>query len=166
MKKLREKKKAAAKNKKAAAKNKSTSNKTKTTTNVSNSHEKKHIGEVYTAETKYIDKDTKKHRRYAVVDEKNGNIRVSKIKSIKKFSTEGKNADKALIEIDSSYPGLTKRTGVDFEVFHKNRINKKNLTLEKDNEVFNEKPDFILNDIDKKRVRSHVHLRGRKNRKK
>ena len=41
------------------------------------------LGNVYRAETKYIDPDTKKQRNYVVVKDNGKNVSVSKLKSIK-----------------------------------------------------------------------------------
>ena len=56
----------------------------------------------------------KLQRRYLVTKQKCKNVTVSKLKSIKQFDENGKNADSYLVEINQNYPGLTKRTGVDF----------------------------------------------------
>jgi len=123
------------------------------------------VGQVHRAETKFIEKDTKRTRRYVIVKDNNFNIGVSKTNSIKKFTENGRNADKALIEIDNNYPGLTKRTGVDFKVHTKNRITKQRLQLKKEH-GFNPLPEFKLNAKDMARVKSHVHIRGGKRKRK
>lgn len=130
------------------------------------SKKEKNIGKVYLAETKYIDKDTKNIRRYVVVKDNGENVAVSKLKSIKKFDSDNKNSDPYLIEINSSYPGLSKRTGVDEQVFNRNRLTKKKLSISKDNGVFNNKEEFKLSSHDTHRVLKHVKLRTGKKHKK
>ena len=93
------------------------------------------VGKVYRGKTKFIDKDTKPERNYVVVSDNGKNISVSKLKSIKVFDKENRNADKALVEINANRYGLPKRTGVDFQRFSKNRITKKPLRLS-DSAVF------------------------------
>ena len=75
------------------------------------------VGKVYRGRTKYIDPETKHERNYVVVRDKNNYVSVAKLKSIKKFDENGKNADRALVEINATRYGLQKRTGVDFQVF-------------------------------------------------
>ena len=58
------------------------------------------VGKVYRGRPKYIDKDTKPERNYVVVFDDGKNVKVSKLKSIKIFDENGKNADKALVEIN------------------------------------------------------------------
>lgn len=118
------------------------------------------LGKVFRAETKYIDKDTKKNRNYVVVKENAGKVGVSKLKSIKKFDELGKNADTALVEINSSRYGLTKRTGVDYQVFVRNRLTKKPLSL-KDKKVFKDE-QFSLGSHDWSRVQRHTKKRKKR----
>lgn len=99
-----------------------------------------HIGKVYRGETKYIDKEPKKQRDYVVVRNKDDKVTVAKLKSIKKFDENGKNADKALVEINHERYGLPNRTGVDFERFDKNRMSGKPLDLN-DIDVFPEQKE-------------------------
>ena len=63
-------------------------------------NDKKNVGKVFRGETKYIDREPKKQRNYVVVDENKRGVSVSKLKSIKQFDENGKNADKALVEIN------------------------------------------------------------------
>lgn len=128
---------------------------------MSYSKKKGDLGKVYRAETKYIDKDTKKHRNYVVTKQKGDNVGVSKLKSIKKFSEDGKNADPYLVEINSSRYCLPKRTGVDSQVFERNRITGKKLSL-KDNRVFSQDSEFTLGSHDWSRVQSHTNKRRKK----
>lgn len=117
---------------------------------------KKTLGTVWRGNTKYIDKETKKQRNYVVVKDTGKGISVAKLKSIKKIDSEGKNADKALIEINASRYGLQKRTGVDFQVFDKNRMSGKKLSL-KDKKVFpEEKERFKLGSHDLNRTLIHT----------
>lgn len=74
---------------------------------------------------------------------------MSKLKSIKKFDDNDCNADKALVEINASRYGLDRRTGVDYERFHINRMSKKLLNL-KGKKVFPEdKEQFTLGNKDR-----------------
>lgn len=138
---------------------KSKSKQTKTPTKKSTKKEEtftKKVGSVYRGVTKYIDPDTKKERNYVVVLDNGKRVSVAKLKSIKIFDAQGKNADKALVEINAKRYGLEKRTGVDFQVFDKNRMSGKNLNL-KDLKVFPDgKERFILGSHDKSRVLRHT----------
>ena len=93
--------------------------------------QKNYVGGVYRGLTKHIDPEPKQTRRYVVVKDNGKNIAVSKIKSIKKFDINKKNADKHLVEIDSNYPNLTKRSGVDKDVFRYDKQTKKKLKMDK-----------------------------------
>ena len=117
---------------------------------------KKTLGTVWRGNTKYIDKETKKQRNYVVVKDNGKGVSVAKLKSIKKTDSKGKNADKALIEINASRYGLQKRTGIDFQVFDKNRMSGKKLSL-KDKKVFPEdKERFKLGSHDLNRTLIHT----------
>lgn len=114
-----------------------------------------HVGKVYRGETKYIDREPKKQRDYVVVRERGKNVTVAKLKSIKQFDEDGKNADPHLVEINHERYGLLKRTGVDSQRFNKNRMSGKPLELE-DKDVFPEgKERFTLGSHDKARVIRH-----------
>lgn len=114
------------------------------------------VGKVYRGITKYIDTETKPERNYVVVSDNGQRISVAKLKSIKKFSSDGKNADKALVEINAKRYGLPKRTGVDYQTFDKNRMSGKPLTV-KDKKVFPEgKERFSLGSHDLARTLRHV----------
>ena len=114
------------------------------------------VGKVYRGKTKFIDKDTKPERNYVVVSDNGKNISVSKLKSIKVFDKENRNADKALVEINANRYGLPKRTGVDFQRFSKNRITKKPLRLS-DSAVFPKgKEEFKLGSHDLSRTLRHT----------
>lgn len=130
-----------------------------------NTNNKRHgyVGKVYKGKTKYIDPEPKAERRYLIMKDNGEYIGVSKVQSIKKFDKNGKNADKHLIEIDRNYFGLTKRTGIDKELYRYNRQTKKRLKF--DNKIFTEF-QFDLSDTDLARAKSHVKLRGTKNKKK
>lgn len=120
------------------------------------------VGKVYRGITKYIDKETKNERNYVVVSDNGQRISVAKLKSIKKFSSDGKNADKALVEINAKRYGLPKRTGVDYQTFNKNRMSGKPLTV-KDKKVFPEgKERFSLGSHDLARSLRHVGRVGNK----
>ena len=114
------------------------------------------VGRVYRGKTKYIDVETKPERNYVVVKDNGKNVTIAKLKSIKLFDKNGKNADKALVEINASRYGLTKRTGVDFQRFTKNRMSGKHLNLN-DKKVFPEgKERFKLGSHDISRVLRHT----------
>lgn len=114
------------------------------------------VGKVYRGRTKYIDPETKLERDYVVVRDNGRNVTVSKLKSIKKFDENGKNADPALVEINHERYGLPKRTGVDYQRFDKNRMSGKGLTLE-DKQVFpEEKERFKLGSHDLNRSLIHT----------
>ena len=115
------------------------------------------IGKVYRGKTKYIDKDTKPERNYVVVKDNGKKVSIAKLKSIKKFDYQGRNADSALVEINSERYGLKKRTGVDFQRFNKNRMSNKPLSL-KDKDVFPEDRErFKLGSHDTARVLRHTN---------
>lgn len=114
------------------------------------------VGKVYRGKTKYIDKETKPERNYVVVIDDGKRVSVSKLKSIKIFDENGKNADKALVEINATRYGLEKRTGVDFQRFNKNRMSGKPLDLS-DKDVFPEgKERFKLGSHDLARSLRHT----------
>ncbi|MCM1306500.1 MAG: hypothetical protein NC037_06555 [Bacteroides sp.] len=115
-----------------------------------------HVGEIWRGETKYIDPEPKKQRNYVVVVDDGKNQTVSKLKSIKIFDENGKNADKALVEINATRYGLERRTGVDSETFSDNRMSGKRLKVS-DKDVFpEEKPRAKLGSRDKSRVLRHT----------
>lgn len=117
------------------------------------------VGKVYRGVTKYIDVETKPKRNYLVVKDTPNGVTVAKLKSIKKFDEKGRNADKALQEINQERYGLTKRTGVDFERFDKNRIKKKALKIE-DKDVFPDgKEEFKLGSKDLHRALIHTKVK-------
>ena len=124
--------------------------------NKSNKERVSNIGKVYRGNTKYIDKDTKPKRNYVVVDEKGEKVTVSKIKRIKKFDINKKNADTDLIEINHERYGLPERSGVDREKFSRNRIKNKPLKIT-DKDVFPEgREEFSLGSHDKHKVLRHT----------
>ena len=127
---------------------------------------KGNVGKVYRGKTKYIDKDTKPERNYVVVIDDGTGVSVAKLKSIKIFDENGRNGDKALVEINATRYGLEKRTGVDFQKYSKNRMSGKRLTVD-DRKVFPEgKERFILGSHDLSRVLIHTKsaLRPKKKR--
>lgn len=122
-----------------------------------------HVGDVYRGRTKYIDKETKLERNYVVVKEHNKDVTVAKLKSIKKFDENGKNADKALVEINHERYGLPKRTGVYYKQYNKNRMSNSPLRLS-DKDVFPEgKKRFSLSNRDRDKA---VYFTGVKKHKK
>ena len=77
----------------------------------------------------------------------------------RKFDDKGKNADKALLEINHARYGLPNRTGVDFQKFNKNRMSKKDLSLS-DKDVFpNQKELFKLGSHDLSRTLRHTKVK-------
>lgn len=116
------------------------------------------VGKVYRGETKFIDKEPKKQRDYAVVRDCDGKVTVAKLKTVKIFDETGKNADPALVEINHERYGLPNRTGVDFQRFDKNRMSGKPLRLD-DKEVFPEdKERFTLGGRDTERALRHTRV--------
>ena len=117
------------------------------------------VGKVYRGRTKYIDVETKLERDYLVVKDNGKNVTVSKLKSIKKFDEKGKNADRALLEINHARYGLPKRTGVDFQKFSRNRMSNKKLSLS-DKDVFPEgKERYKLGSHDLSRALRHTKVK-------
>lgn len=125
-----------------------------------------HVGYVYRGRTKYIDKETKLERNYVVVKERNENVTVAKLKSIKKFDNNGKNADNALVEINHERYGLPERTGIDYQKFSQNQMSKKPLRIS-DKDVFPEgKSQFQLSKKDTDRAIYHTGVKKRIKKKK
>lgn len=115
-----------------------------------------HVGKVYRGNTKYIDRETKAQRNYVVVLDNGKNVSVAKLKSIKIFDENNRNADRALVEINAMQYGLKNRTGVDFQAFDKNRMSGKPLRVG-DKNVFPEgRERFKLGSHDKHRVLEHT----------
>ena len=124
------------------------------------------VGKVYRGKTKYIDPETKAERNYVVVVDDGKRVSVAKLKSIKIFDENGRNADRALVEINATRYGLEKRTGVDFQTFDQNRMSKKPLQLE-DDDVFPEgKERFKLGSHDTHKVLVHTNKVPRSKKKK
>ncbi|MDE6401237.1 MAG: hypothetical protein K2L54_01345 [Clostridiales bacterium] len=124
------------------------------------------VGKVYRGETKYIDKEPKKQRDYVVVHDGKRGIIVSKLKTIKKIDEDGKNVDKALVEINHERYGLPNRTGVDYERFDKNRMSGKPLCIE-DKDVFPEDSErFTLSNRDRDHALIHTGVKKPNRRKK
>lgn len=124
------------------------------------------VGKVYRGETKYIDKEPKKQRNYVVVRDSPRGVSVAKLKSIKQLDKNGRNADKALVEINHERYGLPSRTGVDFQRFDKNLMSGKLLDLE-DKDVFPEdKERFTLSNRDRDKAVYHTGVKKRKKPKK
>ena len=121
----------------------------------------KNVGKVYRGKTKYIDKETKPERNYVVVMDDGKKVTVAKLKSIKIFDENGRNADKALVEINATRYGLEKRTGVDFQRFNKNRMSGGPLSLQ-DRKVFpGQKERFTLSNRDRDKALYHTQARKR-----
>lgn len=121
----------------------------------------KNVGKVYRGKTKYLDKETKPERNYVVVMDDGKKVTVAKLKSIKIFDENGRNADKALVEINATRYGLEKRTGVDFQRFNKNRMSGGPLSLQ-DRKVFPEQKErFTLSNRDRDKALYHTQARKR-----
>ena len=121
--------------------------------------EQSNVGKVFRGRTKYIDKEPKLERDYAVVRETERGVTVAKLKSIKKFDENGKNADRALVEINHERYGLPNRTGVDFQQFDTNRMSGKPLKLA-DKDVFPEnKERFTLSHKDRDKAVYHTGVK-------
>lgn len=91
---------------------------------------------------------------------------MSKLKTVKKFDENGKNADPALVEINHERYGLPNRTGVDFERFDTNRMSGKPLRVD-DKDVFPEDQErFILSSHDTHNVLVHTGVVSKKGKKK
>lgn len=121
-----------------------------------NAKTRSNVGTVWRGNTPYIDPETKLQRNYVVVLDDGKKVSVAKLKSIKIFDENGKNADRALVEINATRYGLEKRTGVDFQRFDKNRYSGKKLSLS-DKKVFPEQtPQFKLGSHDLARTLRHT----------
>ena len=116
------------------------------------------VGDVFRGNTKYIDVETKEQRNYAVVSTKGSKVKVAKVKSIKSFDKQGNNADSALVEINAEKYGLEKRSGVDYQVFYKNRMSQQHLDIEDDDVFPEEEKRFSLNSKDKHKVLIHTKI--------
>lgn len=123
------------------------------------------VGKVYRGQTKYIDPEPKLERNYLVIRENGRNVTVSKLKSIKKLDENGKNADPALVEINYARYGLTKRTGVDFQRFDKNRMSGKPLQLSDKKAFTEQKERFTLSNRDRDKAIYHTGVKKRNKRK-
>lgn len=116
------------------------------------------VGKVYRGNTKYIDTEPKRQRDYVVLRDTERGVTVSKLKTIKKVDERGKNADKALVELNHERYGLPNRTGVDYERFDTNRMSGKPLRVE-DKDVFPEQKErFTLGSRDTERVLRHTRI--------
>lgn len=121
-----------------------------------------YVGSVWRGNTQYIDPETKLQRNYVVVLDDGKHVSVAKLKSIKIFDANNKNADRALVEINATRYGLEKRTGVDFQRFDKNRYSQKKLTLS-DKKVFPEQQArFKLGSHDLSRTLRHTGIKKKR----
>lgn len=121
-----------------------------------NTKTRSNVGTVWRGNTPYIDPETKLQRNYVVVLDDGKKVSVAKLKSIKIFDENGKNADRALVEINATRYGLEKRTGVDFQLFDKNRISGKPLTVQDKNIFPEDKERFQLGSHDMHRTLIHT----------
>ena len=113
------------------------------------------VGGVYRGRTKYIDPEPKLERNYVAVRANGNKVSVVKMKSYKK------DVDPDLVEISQKKYGLEKRTGVDHEVFSKNRMSGKDLKIT-DRDAFPKGvPEFRLSSHDTHRVLNFVNLHQR-----
>jgi hypothetical protein len=116
------------------------------------------VGYVFIGKTMFIDPDTKNTRRYLVLKQKGEVVRVGKLKSIKQFDENNKNADPYLVEINQNYKGLTKRTGVDKSTFARNIIKNQPLKIT-DRDVFNQEPEFRVSMRDLRKAQIHTEIK-------
>lgn len=121
---------------------------------------KNNEGNVYYGRTRYIDFDNKPRRRYVIVSDDGKSVKVAKLTSL----DDKKTKDERFLPLEK-YPQLKKPTGVYNVLYGRNRKTKQKLTLGKNNGVFDDKPDFSLNDYDFDRVDKHVIKRGKRKRK-
>lgn len=122
----------------------------------------KRTGNVYWANNRKIDPtDEKERRQYAVVRDNGKNVEVSKIRG---FNDNEKNNER-LYELDQKKYSLSKRSGVDKNVYYQRADNKKPLKLE-DKQVFDNNSSFKLSSHDLHRVIKHTNADNRKRRKK
>lgn len=109
----------------------------------------RNIGKVFRGKTKYIDLDDKPERNFVVVSDNGKSVGVAKLKGYK-------SEKKGLLKIDHKKYGLNKETGVDYQVFSKNRMSKKKLSL-KDKKVFPEgKERFKFSSHDTHKILKHT----------
>lgn len=94
-----------------------------------------------------------------MVKETKQGVTVAKLKSIKKFDENGKNTDKALVEINHERYGLPNRTGVDFQKFDSNRMSNKPLKLLNKKVFPEDKEWFKLGNHDRERTIRHTKSR-------
>lgn len=114
------------------------------------------VGGVYRGRTKYIDPEPKLERNYVAVKAKGNKVSVVKMKSYKK------DVDPDLVEISQKKYGLKMRTGVDHEVFSKNRMSGKDLKIT-DRDAFPKgAPEFRLSSHDTHRVLEHIKTEKKK----
>ena len=110
------------------------------------------VGGVYRGRTKYIDPEPKLERNYVAVKANSNKVSVVKMKSYKK------DYDPHLVEMDQKKYSLEKRTGVDHEMFSKNRMSGKDLKIT-DRDAFPKgAPEFRLSSHDTHRVLYHVEV--------
>lgn len=94
--------------------------------------------------------------RHVAVAEDGKHISVCKLKTIRKYDESGRNADHALVGINSTRYGVAKPNGSRFSGFSKNRQSKKALELE-DRDVFPEgEARFTFGSHDKHNALLHV----------
>ena len=109
------------------------------------------VGGVYRGRTKYIDPEPKLERNYVAVRANGNKVSVVKMKSYKK------DVDPDLVEISQKKYGLEKRTGVDHEIFSKNRMTGRNLKITDWDAFPKGVPEFRLSSHDTHRVLDHVN---------
>lgn len=128
--------------------------------NIKPRKKRKHVGEVYFANSRQIDlSDYRKRRRYVVVKDNGENVGVSKIRGV-----NGNNPER-LYPLDKTKYPLTKECGVDNKVYTTKANAKEKLSLT-DTTVFDKTPEFKLTSKDTHNVLQHVKLRtGRKHKK-
>lgn len=114
------------------------------------------VGGVYRGRTKYIDPEPKLERNYVAVRANGNKVSVVKMKSYKK------DVDPDLVEISQKKYGLEKRTGVDHEIFRKNRMSKEPLDVSNKRVFPNGTPEFHLTSRDTHRVLVHINQHNKK----
>ena len=97
-------------------------------------------GKVFWGKSRYIDKDKKPRRMYLVVSDAINKIRVSKI-------TDYKDGQNKYVLDENKYSQLKKKSGVSKNTYSKNKVNKKDLTLDLNN-IFDKNHIFEVDDQD------------------
>lgn len=114
----------------------------------------KKTGNVYWVNSRKIDKtDSKKRRQYAIVRDNGKYVKVSKVRG---FNENIRNQER-LMELDKNKYPLSKRSGLDRQLYHQRVDNKKLLQLE-DYEVFDKNPSFKMSSRDTHLAIRHTRM--------